>query len=71
MRTSEKYLIGCVTVMTVAYLWLIRQYARELKVSESSGFVSINDDPEKWSSVPVFSDDEDDEPEDKPFIKGL
>jgi len=68
MKASEKYLIACVTVMTVAYLWLIRQYARELNLS--AGYVTIDESGDPISVV-------DDDPalfEDKtgPFIvKGL
>ena len=34
MKASEKYLIGCVTVMTVAYLWLIWQYSKQIVADE-------------------------------------
>ena len=69
MTLSEKYLIGCVTVMTAAYLWLIWKYSREITsdVFEDkpvgSGFVY--DDPE--DDFPTLA------PEglNRPTVKGL
>lgn len=69
MTLSEKYLIGCVTVMTAAYLWLIWQYSRQVTadtfedVPVESGFVY--DDPEDELPIPA--------PEglNRPTVKGL
>ena len=86
MKASEKYLIGCVTVMTVAYLWLIWQYSKQI--------TAVIDDPDEGShlwnaynsavgaSDPVESGFVYDDPEDelpipapeglnRPHVKGL
>lgn len=68
MKASEKYLIGCVTVMTVAYLWLIWQYSKQIVADTfedkpvESGFVY--DEPEDELPTPEVSHS-------RPHVKGL
>ena len=61
MKTSEKYVVACVTIMTAAYLWFIYRYSKEVTAS-------LRDEVTVEDAKPAFTF------EDKPFrptVKGL
>lgn len=46
MKSSEKYLILCITVMTGAYLWLIYRYAKQIETQTTDTWIPTRSDPE-------------------------
>jgi hypothetical protein len=73
MKASEKYLIGCVTVATAAYLWLIWKYSRGITASLYSDRNSVSPAEPEWAASETGYVKDDTAPGGTagPFVKGL